>query len=566
MRPILCCLGLTLISVQSSWAQHQDSRPGKQSPAQLMQGEEVLPANRAPLISPLARFEEHPWFEISNLRPGRNLSVAMEFDFACTGELKGSFHAVVLTAGRRLRFPISKNLLSERRGTVSCSYNSISDKSPLGADIEVYIELTDADPPSYSRSRYSSAPKPVNPLFFKVSKSATRGNVQARTFSREIRADELKIYAARQKKYGPPPPAPDGFQVCKQHWPIVPGVPALAAYQGDWYNVEILSVLADGKLVAKFQADKPGPVRAMERNAVALDSKVLQRLADNPSSFSPSVRLPRGSTQLPPEGYGIVEAHITLPPGTPVRKGSWEYLVVGDSGASLELISKTSKQVSWAGKDELLILQSLLPLLEAETQQRQFAESLAAVQESVRIKQKASALKARYYEVKAPYPPGFIAVTADTPVEVGDKLQAFWGSQWYPVTVVTLSEAGPIEVHWDTFSGSQYYLVRESMAIPSALAESRKLQKKQEPSASKKTASTESASKTYALILDKLGENRTEVVKLVIDLTETDLALAADAVKSLPIKLKKGLAKEKADEWLQRFKQAGASASLVAEE
>ncbi len=43
-------------------------------------------------------------------------------------------------------------------------------------------------------------------------------------------------------------------------------------------------------------------------------------------------------------------------------------------------------------------------------------------------------------------------VSAATPLKVGDKLEAYWGSRWYTVTVLELVGADRVKIHWDGWS------------------------------------------------------------------------------------------------------------------
>ena len=137
LRPILLVMPLMVLGVSAGFSQSEPPTP--KSLSELMEGEQVLPIGQAPLLNPICRFAEHPSFEITNLRPGRNLEDALKMNFACSGPLEGQFHIVVTTNGMRHHFPLDGNQLKKRRGVLTCRYSFLEDKSPFGSDIEAYI-------------------------------------------------------------------------------------------------------------------------------------------------------------------------------------------------------------------------------------------------------------------------------------------------------------------------------------------------------------------------------------------------------------------------------------------
>lgn len=69
------------------------------------------------------------------------------------------------------------------------------------------------------------------------------------------------------------------------------------------------------------------------------------------------------------------------------------------------------------------------------------------------------------YPVNIPVSAGYSIVGPSTPVQVGQKLQACFASNWEPVTVVEVNEDGTITCNWDNWKGFTYMMFREDLAI-----------------------------------------------------------------------------------------------------
>lgn len=569
--------------------------------SQLMSGEKVLPVDEGPLLNPIRRFESHPWFEVSNLRPGRTLRDALELDFAYEGVMSGSIHIVVLTNGKRLRFPVSPQALTKRQGTIACSYDGLDDKSPLGADLEVYVELTDAAPVtghSYSPSRYRSSQPPTKPddaLYFKVSKSAVRGKIEALTYARELRENEQRIYDVRLKKYGPPPPPPEGSVLIPVESTLVPGVPILAALEGDWLKAEVLTVQGTGVSVAYLvhwpQFGHTGNRMMTSRTHLAIQKEVLAKLEKDPKSFSPSAEIPYGALQPPPPDYVILPAKLKMLPGTPVSwGGSWNYLVVRDGTEQITVLNdRHSIQEENLPRRQLIIHKDVLKQLTEPDAEKKFAAKLKELQTVVKANRPTLSppfppanFPTKTYPIDIEIPEDYVRVTKDTPLEVEARCMASWGRRWNLVTVKRLRENGDPEVQWDGWSSIDA-LSRDSLVIAKSTLEeltakaaksgkttsgksSKSETKSAEKTPPKKTADKKASGSAdkFKLILESAGKKKISVVKVIMEITDLDLASAKEVADDLPIDLKSNLSKEDAERWKKKLEGAGGKAKLEA--
>lgn len=571
-----------------------------------MKGEKVLPADEAVLAHPIRRFEEQPWFEISNLRPGQNLTDALELDFVREGELGGPIHIVVLTNGKRYRFPVNAETLNNQIGTITCSYQGVSDRSPLGADIEAYVEMTNIDQaPGVWQSKNNGA-KPVDPLYFKVSKSAVRGQVAKLTLAREIRSIEQDIYLKRKKKYSPPPPPPAGSTVLQPETPLIAGTPVLAAYQGDWLEAELITVQSGGLPVVHWPKLGHQGNRLMDRNHIAVRKEVLARLTSAPESFKPSVELPLDSFQPLPAGFVVLPDDVQLVPGTPLKlsrgRSLWDYVVVrdGDGFVTVLYAPHASQEESYPRKQFGIARDTIKKLNDPKTV-AQLAARLKDLQSSVRAYTVPGGLgAARAYPPSAAIPAGYERVTNDTNLQLEDGGLVLWGSRWYPVVVKGLPESGDIEIKWEGWSRNEL-ITRDSMVIAkkktsrdSDVAANKSSNKASANKASAKTASAKPASADmaskpiestpstipanekaeepsftegpadgkYSLTLIQPGRRRLATVKLVMQLADLDLRSATEALKDLPLELTRDLDRQQAQDWLKKFEHEEAKISI----
>jgi large subunit ribosomal protein L7/L12 len=66
----------------------------------------------------------------------------------------------------------------------------------------------------------------------------------------------------------------------------------------------------------------------------------------------------------------------------------------------------------------------------------------------------------------------------------------------------------------------------------------------------------------FSIMLDDAGAEKVKVIKVVREVTGLGLKEAKDLVDGAPKLVKEGVAKAEAEEWVKKFKEAGAKASL----
>ena len=540
---------LTFLTLATANAQ-QATPPVASDPEKRMGGEKVLSLQDGPLLNPLCRFDDHPWFEIVNLRPGGNLRDALEMDFVCGGPLAGTFHVVVNTKGRQLRFPISATLLNQRRGLITCSYNALQDKTEIGADVEAYIEFTDAGPPI--RQPYYGTPIPVDPLYFKVSRSAVRGNVPTVTYARELRPNELRIYELRKKKYGPPPPPPEGFTLAERTITLVPGTPILAAFEGDWLKAEVLSVSresADPRITVHWPQFGHTHNKWHPTSAIAVERDIVARLLSDPASFQPSVLIPEGALQPPRPDEILLTEDITLVPGTPVSiyvgGSGWEYRVINADAEKVTAIRKLhGTRDEQFRRAQVTVHKDVLAQLKLPKAVETFAAELTAMRKATRKQSH------RSYPIRIELPDGFVRVTETTPLKPGMTCKVSWGNQWDDVEIKSTPEDGGVEIHWPKWR-SDYVVTLDSLIVSDATMG----EKAMDADVAHATAVD---GQTFRINLTETTKSKVPVIKLIMELTDVDLPTAKEILDFTPILVKSGLSKSEAAEWQKKFEAAGA--------
>ena len=634
--------GLTTTSVSplkpaTATAPNRNAAPGNAN-------EKVLSANDAPLANPFRRRESHPWFELSNIRAGKSLREAMDVDYAFEGKWTGRIALIVKTDGRQYRFAVQPDALKQRTGTLHCAEEtragwnswtsppvtptrvpyssksrfgpSIRSSSPsvsapppesgpelkFGADIEVYVELTEATG--------------TESQMFKVSKSATRGKVANITFAREMRAPELQAYETRLKKTGPPPPPPKGTTLATQTTPLVPGTPVLGAFEGDWLVAEVLLVFKESsdprnntatryfQYLPKGWVGQWGPSefvilhwpqrghagnQVVIRAHVAVADDVLKKLKSDPKSFAPSVELALGSLTPPQEGFVVVPDNVKLHPGTPVQLMGAEQTVVKDESTEVSAVSDSGfVHETKLPRRQFTIAKSTLKDLEKPASEKTFAERLKTIESKNPLKahrEHAAAVMAgaepnatgfpkrftpaRQYPITLELPKNAVKVTQETPLEAGTKLKVEWARTWSDATVVSLPENGGVEIKWEGWSTVEV-VARECFIIDKAVlakleANAKKTTKSDKPTMpdDKPTTSEESTGK-FKLVLAAPGTKKIAVIKLVMEITGLDLTDAKELVDSTPFEIKGNLSKADAEKWQKKLTDAGASAEIEA--
>ena len=546
-----------------------------------MDGEKVLPVKEAPLLNPIFRQGNQVWFELQNVRPGKNLRDALEIDFAFDGEISGPIHVVVHTNGKRLRFPIQVGSLTGHQGVLKCSYDSVSDNSPMGADLEVYVELSEMDsmPAAFaaSYSKLGSIKTDSDPLYFKVSKSATRGNVETLTYGRQMRESEQRIFLQRRKKYGPPPQPPKGTMLLADDVMLVPGTPIVAAFEGDWRTAEVLASFPKGGWVVHWPqlGHKANTVLTATHIALTENTIATLRNANGTAKFKPSAVLTKGSLQPPPEGYAVLPTELEVVPGTPVKVfmgGSyWDYTVVENGATAVPLISNSfARRSEEIDRSQIIIEKAIDRRLSEPKLRAEFADRLKTIL-AANPPALGKTSTAKSYAATQQLPVGHGKASASTQLKVGDRGLVFWGNSWLKVLVTALTETGDVEIQWDGWSIREV-VTRDSLAVSENIlgnkqAASKETKSSKDPSPTKDAENTgakkeSNSSSVFVLTLESPGQRKIQIAKMIMSLTKMSLIQANEVVENTPIELRNDLSEKDALRWQKQLELIGAKVSV----
>ena len=552
VRPLAAALivGLTAAPVPAGDGPADDTPAGL---TERMHGEEVLTGSGTPLLNPICRFEHHPWFELSDPRPGRLLGEALLVDFAALGRVTGPISVVLVEGGRRRRFPVPPEALRENRGTLRCRYADVGDDAPPEANLEVYVELTDADAAPVRRGRDEER-RPVDPLYFKVSQSVTRGEVAETTLARELRPAERRIYEARREREGPPPLPPGGFEAGGPGVPLVAGTPVLALKDREWLPAEVLRV-SGTDVVVHWDGTEHRTNRLVPRTAVAVSADTRRKLGESPDAFAPSVRLLAGALVPPPAGQVPLPDDRTLPPGVPVSPaapfGDWTYFVALDRGAEVLVYESGGfGSVREHPRDRLSAPADALARLEEPGAAAEFRDALERLREGARRTR-----RPRTYAPDVPPPAGFVPAGAATELPPGTECRICWARTWQPAVVVWTFGDGSVEIKRDGW-GLVEPVTRDSLFVRAAVAAGPA--GGGESPDSEPADPDEPAAARYRVTLTAVPANRARTARVTMALASVSLTEALELIGELPLNLSEDFSRREAEKWAARFKTAGA--------
>ena len=587
-KRLLTAFALTLFLSIAVFAQVGDQQNSK-TPDQLMDGEKVLTVKESPLLNPIFRQPNQVWFELQNVRPGKNLRDALEIDFAVEGEITGPIHVVVNTNGKSFRFPIEAHSLKGHQGVLKCSYDLLNDKSPMGADLEAYVELSDVEPTPTKASKFGAAKTDGEALYFKVSKSVTRGDVGTITYSRQMRDSEQRIFQQRLKKYGPPPPPPTGTVLLPEDVQLIPGTPISACFEGDWRKAEALAAYPSGGWVVHWPQLGHKANKALTSTHIAIDQNTIAALnaPDASTKIKPTVVLPKGSLQPPPDGFAVLPPTLEVIPGTPVKVfmggGYWDYTVVQNGTATVPLVYNSNtfaRRTEDIERSQIIIEKAIGRRLGEPKLKAEFAERLKTLMTATSAQTLPSSIgpsriaAARSYPTAQPLPAGHGRASASTKLKVGDQGFVFWGNSWYKVIVASLPESGDVEIEWVNYRTKEV-ITRDSLAVTESMLGTQVAAKDaaQTPSDSNSTTKatntetkTDDKSGLFSLTLESPGDRKIPIAKLVMKITKMNLAQANEVVENTPIELRNDLTETDALRWKKMLEVAGAKASVGASE
>lgn len=210
-----------------------------------------------------------------------------------------SVHAITGERGLILLFA---GVSGKRSGTLRFDYEGSTQKP---ASVAIWFER--------SRPRLATC---------LVSNISTLGVVDPKRLPKLVGIQEAADFAAERERRLPPRVAPDGFQFLLRSHRIVPGMPIKAAWEGQWYDAEVLAIDARGWLSVLY-ADKQQTMRLLpsmpqsDSSWFAVNAKTLSA-ARRASRFRPSLNVLPGTTSVIPTGF-VPLPEIRVPPGLPVK-------------------------------------------------------------------------------------------------------------------------------------------------------------------------------------------------------------------------------------------------------
>lgn len=536
---------------------------GAQTP-NTQNGEQILPADKAPAAAPLRRPENFPWYQLSNLQKGGGRVRPAEFSLSYSRDKEGTgSHSVILVAnGANGRKEYSSwgpfSPFSDKTGTVSAEASFSPFAKNLGDQFEIWLEAQ----LSFENKSYR----------FKISNSVVLGNVGQVTLARHWTAEEQQGIDRWQKSVTPPPPPPAGHVAITPDTKLIPGMPIQAGWMAAWEPAEVIDVRKNGLVLVKHKPEISSAMIARQRSWLCVEATVLQTAKSDPAKFQPSVHvLPNG---MQPLGDDLVplEKDTKLVVGTPLRMefgNKWAPVTV------VKLLVDGRVRIHWdewkghpdedKPRDVLAIGKETLTALKEPGAAEKFA---ARVTESTatfggQTPERPRQLKS--YPIKIAIPKTAVKVTADTALEEGTKLGCSWGSNWYDVSVIDVHDDGTVRIHWDKFGDAwDGEVSRDCLIIDKkVLAKLPKKTANEPPKGEPATGETKSSTGgTSQLVLSGYGKNKFAVIKVVMEITGLDIKDAKELVENTPIPIKQGLEKADAEKLRKKVTDAGGTAEV----
>lgn len=545
--------------------------------ANTQNGEQVLPADKAPVGAPLRRPENFPWYQLSNLRKGGGQLRPAEFTLDYVRDKDAGGYSIVLVAnGANGRKEYSTwgpfSPFADKSGSVSAEASFSPFAKNLGDNFEIWLE-----------ARLPFEAKTYN---FKISNSVTLGNVGQPTLARHWSAEEQKGVDRWVKSTTPPSTPAAGHVAIGADTKLVPGMPIKAGWIGAWESAEVIDVRKDGMVLVKYKPELTSMLILRARNWLAVENSVLQTAQSNPAKFQPSVRVLPGGTVPISDDLALVDKDTPLVPGTPVQMNwgnKWEPVTV------IKPLSDGRVRVRWDGwknwpdeektRDLMVITKETLKALKEPGAAEKFAERVTKAETS--FGQTAErARRLQDYPIKIAIPASAVKVTDETALAEGTKLGCSWGQQWYDVTVTELNDDGTVRIHWDKFGDAwDGDISRECLIIDKRVLSKLPKKSAKEPAKTAAKTSKKSAAKTeepdapakpvtdgeFQLVLNGFGKNKFAVIKIVMEITGLDIKDAKELVENTPIPIKQGIDKKEADKLKKKLTDAGGTAEVKAE-
>lgn len=534
-------------------------------------GERILPADKAPSDAPLRRYAKSPWYQLSNFQRfhTRDAAIGIVFDFQRESSSQGTtgLNLVIRTRKGRVTSPVYglSPLLRESRGSFEGEIKSFGlgfiQSRETFEEMELWLEQVVSLSGGTAR--------------IKVSNSILLGNPGEKTFARHWTEEEVKQFDLLEKSLQPPPPPPKGYQVVGSAVALLPGMPILAGRMGDWAAAEVIDLRTDGTVMVKFTAP-PVDLQIRPKPWIAVDEATLLAASKEPNKFKPSIRVLHNGRLLVEENDIPVDQKTPLFPGVPVRTewlGRWTDAIVLEAGGDgpvricFDEHKKTRNFDRELERTALVISKVTLEELQKPDAEKKYQARVAGLENSFERRLSMNRPKlVNHHKIKIPE--DSVTVTADMALEVGTKLGAPWGLQWYDVTVRRLNRDGSVFIRWDKWGEAwDQDADRKDLAI--SKIELAKLKKSPVPplvSAVKPVAEQPQAAmpreEKYRVIFQAAGADKIRVTKLVMEVTGLELKDAKDFIEAGSFPLKQGLSKSDAEKIRKQLEDAGGTAAI----
>jgi large subunit ribosomal protein L7/L12 len=542
--------------------------------------EQILPADKAPVGTPLRRPDSFPHYQLSNLRKGGGQLRPAEFSLDYVRDVDGAgFYSVILVAnGANGRKEYSSwgpfAPFRDKSGTVSAEASFSPFAKNLGDQFEIWLEAQ----LGFENKSYR----------FKVSNSVVVGNVGQLSLARNWTAEEQQGIERWQKSVTPPPAPPAGHVAIAQDTKLVPGMPILAGWMAGWEPAEVIDVRKDSMVLVKYKPETSSTMIIRPRNWLSVDSNLLQTAKASPAKFQPSVKvLPSGMLPID-DGLVPLGKDVKLVKGAPLRMefaNKWAPVTV------VKVLVDGRVRIHWdewkghadedKPRDVLVIETETLTALNDPGAAEKFAARATETAGSFEGSTPDQPRQLQQYPINIPIPKTAVKVTAETALLEGTKLGCSWGSNWHDVTVIDVHDDGTVRIHWDKFGDAwDGDISRDSLIIdkkvlaklpkPKAKAPAKSAVKGPAKGASKDASKEDVATSTpkaaeegeFQVVLNGFGKNKFAVIKVVMEITGLDLKDAKELVENTPISLKQGIAKPDADKLLKKITAAGGTGEV----
>jgi ribosomal protein L7/L12 len=539
------------------------------SEAQAPNGEQILPADKGIVGTPLRRPDNFPQYQLSNLRKGGGQLRPAEFslEYARTNEGTGHHSVVLVANGANGRKEYSSwggifSPFRDKTGTVTAESSFSPFAKNLGDQFEIWLEAHLA----FENKSYR----------FKVSNSVVVGNVGQLTFARNWTADEQQGIARWQKSITPPPPPPAGSIAIAADTKIVAGMPIQAGWMAAWEPAEVIDIRKDGNVLVKYKPEISGTLVVRPRNWLSVSSAVLQTASADPLKFQPTVKvLPNGTLPLA-DGLAPLAKDTKLVKGAPLQMefaNKWAPVTV------VKVLVDGRVRIHWdewkghpdedKPRDVLAISKETLTALNDPGAAEKFAERVAESTGTFEGAQPDRPRQLKQYPIRLPIPKTAVKVTEETALQEGTKLGCSWGSNWYDVTVLDVYDDGTVRIHWDKFGDAwDGDISRDCLVIDKRVLS--KLPKKAKTPA--KDDAGDGAGDTpkgkgaaegeFQVVLTGPGKNKFAVIKVVMEITGLEIKDAKELIENTPIPLKQGLGKPDAEKLLKKITAAGGTGEV----